>query len=67
MLITIIALSNTAMTPYLNDSIIILQQTIVDPYPEVKKVSYYAQILFHCRYTVMCLLLSRSSFVFMLQ
>lgn len=28
------------ISPYLSDLIIILQNTIVDPYPEVKKVSF---------------------------
>lgn len=28
----------TAMAPYLNDLVTILQRTLVDPYPEVKKV-----------------------------
>ena len=31
-------LSGSVMTPYLTDMITILQRTIVDPYPEVKKV-----------------------------
>lgn len=35
----VVQLSSVEMTPYLNDIILILQRTIVDPYPELKKVS----------------------------
>ena len=35
----IVGICRCQMAPYLNDMITILQRTIVDPYPEVKKVS----------------------------
>lgn len=31
-------LCSSSMAPYLSDTVSILQRTIVDPYPEVKKV-----------------------------
>ena len=38
LLTSIVSISATGIAPYLNDLITILQRTIVDPYPEVKKV-----------------------------
>lgn len=43
-LTSIVSRSATGIAPYLNDVIIILQKTIVDPYPEVKKVSSFFRI-----------------------
>lgn len=34
----VVQLSSVEMAPYLNDIVLILQRTIVDPYPELKKV-----------------------------
>ena len=39
-LTSIVSRSGADIAPYLSDVIIILQKTIVDPYPEVKKVSF---------------------------
>ncbi len=36
---SLVDLCGAKIAPYLNDMICILQRTIVDPYPEVKKVS----------------------------
>lgn len=38
LLTSIVSMSASGMAPYLNDLITILQRTIIDPYPEVKKV-----------------------------
>ena len=40
LLTSVVAQSSGRISPYMNDLIIILQRTIVDPYPEVKKVLY---------------------------
>ena len=45
----IIQTCTNEMAPYLDDILIILQHTIVDPYPEVKKVSCY---IAHSHYSV---------------
>lgn len=39
LLTSTVDLCKERMSPYLNDMILVLQKTIVDPYPEVKKVS----------------------------
>ena len=56
-LTSIISQSAAAIGPYLNDLVTILQRTLVDPYPEVKKVSQliicvvdYSRILFSVYY-----------------
>ena len=38
LLTSVVGLCKTHMSPYLNDMVLILQRTIVDPFPEVKKV-----------------------------
>lgn len=38
---SILQTNSAGMGPYVNDVMLILQHTIVDPYPEVKKVSLY--------------------------
>ena len=38
LLTTLVQACTAGMAPYLNDMITILQRTIVDPYPELKKV-----------------------------
>lgn len=40
LLTSIVSMSASGMAPYLNDLITILQRTIIDPYPEVKKVGW---------------------------
>lgn len=39
LLTLIISISVMGIAPYLDDLITILQKTIIDPYPEIKKVS----------------------------
>ena len=38
LLFTLVEVASTKMAPYLDDMMLILQRTIVDPYPELKKV-----------------------------
>lgn len=38
LLTSIVNICKEKMSPYLNDMVLVLQKTIVDPYPEVKKV-----------------------------
>ena len=40
LLSAIVARCGVDIGPYLNDMVLILQRTIVDPFPEVKKVSH---------------------------
>lgn len=37
---SVVGICAAKMAPYLSDMISILQRTLVDPYPEVKKVTY---------------------------
>ena len=39
LLTALVGLCREKMAPYLSDMVMVLQNTIVDPYPEVKKVS----------------------------
>ena len=39
LLTSLVQLCRSKMAPYLGDMVAILQRTIIDPYPEVKKVS----------------------------
>ena len=43
LLSTFIDLCSSNMAPYLSDTVSILQRTIVDPYPEVKKVREHVE------------------------
>ena len=53
LLSSLIELEGTRMAPYLSDLVTILQRTIVDPYPEVKKVSLLGLCIgTHHMYTV---------------
>lgn len=55
-LTSVVDICAAGMTPYLSDMIAILQRTLVDPYPEVKKVwsqSYVIGKLCNCTILVM--------------
>ena len=61
----LIKIFTTGMTPFVGDVLLILQQTICDPYPEVKKVmhSYYRDVL---AYRAVCIDVSCGQPVLML-
>ena len=40
LLSSLVRVCSTELVPYLDDMILILQRTVVDPYPELKKVSH---------------------------
>lgn len=40
----LIKFCTTGMAPFVGDMVLILQQTLCDPYPEVKKVLHYCYI-----------------------
>ena len=50
LLTSIVGLCKIHMSPYLNDMVLILQRTIVDPFPEVKKVGCWKMGVAACRH-----------------